>query len=317
MYFFKTLVILTLIPQMTFAESSFVDVQGVLKSDSPPIANKAAEQELGIYLSHELPQYPVNMSSIFGGGSDQLTQDGVRTINDGSDYYDRLPKLIHPNGVCISGVWKMDSTSPYSGAFSANTNHLFVGRISVAMEKTNYSSRRGFGFAGKLFPTMDPQKPVSTENFFSVDVLMGTKNKFFLDTAMTNEPETGFDFWVIRLGLKIAKALTAADENPGYRPLNNLARLNAGKNIKTPHWIRISAGDGILTNSQTDFRNEVLQAVAENETLTFDVHVSDTTKKASDINSWLKIGQIEVNDAMVSYGCDRRLHFAHPRLSED
>ena len=31
-------------------------------------------------------------------------------------------------------------------------------------------------------------------------------------------------------------------------------------------------------------------------------------------DQWQAIGLIHLNESMVSYGCDRRLHFAHPKM---
>ena len=182
------------------------------------------------------------------------------------------------------------------------------------MENVNLSEKRGFGFAGKLYPTMNRTDIVKTGNFFTVDILMGTKNKPFLTAEMTNEPETGFDISVIGLGLKIASALKAGDENPSFRPLTGISGLNETSTIRTPRWIKIGASQRMIKNNESDFRKEVLFALEQNKTLIFDVQVSDTTKDTED-SGWNKIGQIEINSAYVSYSCDRRLHFAHPKMN--
>jgi hypothetical protein len=296
--------------------SSYADVKQVLLDEGAPMVSEQVNQELEVYRQGRLPQYQMNMHSIFEYGSTALEKAAQRTINDKSDYFDRLPKLLHPNGVCVMGQWQMYDHSPYTGAFAAGVKNLFVGRVSVAMQETTNNSSRGFGFAGKLFPTENENEKVATENFFSVDVLMGTDTKRFLDTATTNEPETGFDFWLIKLGLKIASALKKADENPGFRPVRNLALLGIAPNtvVKYPHWIRLSAAPTMKRNNQADFRSEVLQAVQDNQELVFYVDVSETTSDRNSRKGWQRLGEIRLSQAVVSYGCDRRLHFAHPKL---
>lgn len=296
--------------------SSYADVKQVLLDEGAPQVSSQVSQELQVYQQGQLPQYQMNVRSVFEFGSAGLEKAAKRTISDKSDYLDRLPKLLHPNGVCVMGKWHIAKDSPYTGAFAANTENLFVGRISVAMQETTSDSGRGFGFAGKLFPTLNENEPVATENLFTVDVLMGTKIKRFLDTATTNEPEIGFDLWLIKLGLKIASALTTADENPGFRPVKNLAMMGNSNEVapKYPHWIRLSTAKEMQRNNQPDFRAEVVQAVDENKELVFYIDGSDTTKDRSKNVGWKRLGEIRVSQAVVSYGCDRRLHFSHPKL---
>ena len=298
--------------------TSFNDVLKVVNDEiQPPASSPDVIREWAVYRSGTLPQYQMNMTSIFATGTELLEQAAKRTVSEKADYLDRLPKLLHPNGVCVVGEWESQTNEGYTGAFAPGARALFIGRISVAMEKTTNASSRGFDFAGKLFPTMDPSAVVSTENFFTVDVLMGTRVPRFLDTATTNEPEVGFDLGLIRLGLKISSALSKADANPGFRPLRNLARLGASNTaqIQNPKWIRISPVAATIKNNEADFRTEVVRAARENQILTFNVDVSNTTKDRSASTGWQHLGVIRVQDAVVSYGCDRRLHFGHPKLN--
>lgn len=316
----KTLLLATLFVSYNIqaAElSSYADVKNILLDENVSLVSDQASRELEVYRQGKLPQYQVNSRSIFEFGSAALEKDAKRTLSDKSDYLDRLPKLLHPNGVCVLGKWQMYKDSPYTGAFAANTENLFIGRISVAMQETTSDSDRGFGFAGKLFPTLNENEPVATENLFTVDVLMGTSVKRFLDTAMTNEPETGFNLWLLKLGAQIAAALSTADENPGFRPVKNIAQmgLSSGSVVNHPRWIRLAAAKVMKKNNQRDFRSEVLQAVQENNNdLIFYVDASNTTKDRINGAGWKRIGEIRVSQAIVSYGCDRRLHFSHPKL---
>jgi hypothetical protein len=52
----------------------------------------------------------------------------------------------------------------------------------------------------------------------------------------------------------------------------------------------------------------------ENKQLTYSIEVSNQTHDRNATSGWQKVGEIKLNRAIVSYGCDRRLHFAHPKL---
>jgi hypothetical protein len=311
-----------LIPVASFAAesyegSSFNEVLNIIQDVGFTPKSKIEKQEFSVYAENFLPQYPVNSSSIFSGDSEGLQRDAQRTVNERFDYYDRLAKKLHPNGVCVSGEWIIKKKTQYTGLFATASRGLFIGRISVSLGDTTTDDQRGFGFAGKVFPTMDPNQVVSTGNFFTVDVLMGTRLDHALDAKTTNEPETGFKLSLIGLGLRIASALSTADENPGFRPLTQVASIGvvAPNSVVEPHWIRLVASGNLRRNDEPDFRNEIIQALDENKGLKYFIEVSETTKDRNATSGWLRIGEINLDSAQVSYGCDRRLHFAHPKLN--
>ena len=303
--------------QDVYKGSSFNEVMNVIQDVGFAPKSEIEKEEFAVYTENFLPQYPVRASSVFAGGSDGLKRDAIRTINERFDYYDRIEKKLHPNGVCVSGEWVIKKNTAFTGMLASNAKGLFVGRISVAMEDTTADEQRGFGFAGKLFPTMDPNAVVKTGNFFTIDVLMGTVLEHALDAKTTNEPETGFKLSLIGLGLRIASALKAGDENPGFRPLTQIASVNLDPKtaVVQPHWIRLAANGNLKRNNETDFRNEIIQALNDNKELKYFIEVSDTTKDRNATTGWTRIGEINLNKAMMTYGCDRRLHFAHPKLN--
>ncbi len=295
--------------------ATYQEVLNVLK-ENPQDLSPQSQSEMLTYANGGLPQYPMNMSSLFQKKG-QLEADAQRTTTDKSDYYPRIEKLLHPNGVCLAGTWQVDSKTPYTGAFRSDSEMLFVGRISVAMEDTVYKARRGFGFAGKIFPTMKKNAKVMTQNFFSVDVLLGRKNQRLLDSEMTNNPETGLSFSTLKfatMAAKIDSALKTADINPLFRPIKNIASFNEQGTLVAPQFIKFGFPADLIKNTEDDFRQELLTAYRQNKSLSIDVSVAegDSIKEAS----WKKIGKIKVQQVMASYGCDRRLHFAHPRMNE-
>jgi hypothetical protein len=144
--------------------------------------------------------------------------------------------------------------------------------------------------------------------------LMGTDLAHALDAKTTNEPAVGFKFNVIGMALKIASVLKTADENPGFRPLTQIASLNTTGAVKQPRWMRLSVQSDVRRNNESDFRKEILKAINDNSVITYSIEVSNKTKDRLDNDGWEKIGEIKLYQAIVSYGCDRRLHFAHPKL---
>ncbi|MBL7672463.1 MAG: hypothetical protein JNM39_18440 [Bdellovibrionaceae bacterium] len=296
--------------------SSFNEVWNVVMDRDFSPSTKVETTEFSVYAKGLLPIYPVNYSSVFGDGDEPLTRDAVRTTTERFDFYDRLPKRLHPNGVCVSGIWKVSEQTPYTGLLGSQATGLFIGRISVAMGHTEAPEKRGFGFAGKVFRTLDKAEPILSANFFTVDVLLGTRLPQVLDAAMTNEPETGFDFSLIGLGLKIGTILSMADSNPGFRPLTQLAQagIPMTESPIQPRWIRLRAEKPLKMNKEHDFRREILVALQANKTLTYLIEVSDVTSNRKSQSGWTRIGAIELDQAEVSYGCDRRLHFSHPKL---
>ncbi len=76
-----------------------------------------------------LPVYEVTFASVFGGlifgATRQFLTDSERTLDSGADLRwgkDRkgFPRLVHPNGVCLTGRWQITEDTPYP-ATSAKT----------------------------------------------------------------------------------------------------------------------------------------------------------------------------------------------------
>lgn len=294
--------------------SSFREVIEVLTDLNPTLKSLQEIEEFKIYQAGNLPVYPVNSLTVFGTNT-PLIKDAQRTLNERFDYYDYLPKKLHPNGVCVTGEWEIDKASAYSGYFKQGSKALFIGRISVTMGSVARGEKRGFGFAGKIFPTMDENAIVKTANFFSVDVLLGTKLERVLDARMTNQPETGFKFSMLGLALKIASTFKQADQDPTFRPLTPIAKLGESGLIKTPRWFRLSAVASTLKNHQSDFRNEILKAFQDNKEVAFNIDATDIDPDRN-AHMWSNLGKIRLTRALASFACDRKLHFAHPRMKE-
>ena len=239
-----------------------------------------------------------------------------RTLVDQVDSYDRLEKLVHTNGVCVTGEWEITEKSKYSGLFSEGSKSLLIGRISTALGETKSGQRRSFGFAGKLFGTQDVNQVAETANFFTVDVLSGSYAEKFLDVSLTNHPNLIPNKEVARSLLIIAPAFKLADSGATFRPVTALAQMQASGEVKSPIFMRLSPSASTVKNAKSDFREEVIEAVRQNNNkLVFNIEISDDYTKEEDgnVKAWTRLGQITIDKAIVSYGCDRQLHFAHPK----
>lgn len=267
-----------------------------------------------------LPQETLSYSKLFDGAINLILKDAKRTLVDTADMLTPFDKLAHPNGVCMKGIWEIDTNSTYSGYFKYGSKSLIIGRASSAMSNTKRGENRAFGMAGKLFPTQDKMEiqTVPSANFFVIDDLGGTDADYFTDVELTNEPDVSFTATVlgsIAYSLKVVSAFSDADSNPGIRQLYEISYLGESNSsqVITPKWMKISAQDGQTAYGVTDFRDEF--TLDTNGTIIFNIFVASL--EVDNIKQWLKIGKITFDESVVSYTCDHRLHFHHPLWRDD
>lgn len=301
------------------ADSSFAQVHAVVFESPQATVSAIEQQEQAVYAAGQLPQYPVAAGRMVVDGVKLLRRDAQRTLRDTVDFYPRLEKLLHANGICFAGRWQINTPTPYTGYFKQGAEALWLGRASVSLSETQRGQPRGFAMAGKLFPTLDPTKTVPTANFFLADVLSGTQRDHYLQTAMTNKPKVGFRWAAIPLMFQVGRAFSGVDEQAGYRPVDNIAALGeqdaALQVVRAPKFLMLRPAASNPLNDAVDFRDELSLNKAKASVWQWDIWVSDQASQPSD-EGWQKIGQITANQSIVSYGCDRQLHFAHPRVSQ-
>ncbi len=267
-----------------------------------------------------LPQDEVSYSRLFSGSIDLISKNAARTLSNRADIIEYFDKLAHPNGVCLRGIWEIDTPNPYSGHFKHRSRALIIARASSAMSNTKRGENRAFGMAGKLFATTDPLELQTTPsaNFFVIDDLGGTDAEYYTDVALTNEPNISFTTTVLgslAYGLKVANAFSNADKNSGVRQLYELSYLGDDENITviTPKWMKIEAQKGQTKVGVEDFREEF--KLKEGEKLIFNISVSSREKEGK--KEWKEIGKITFDSSVVSTTCDHRLHFHHPLWRDD
>ena len=261
-----------------------------------------------------LPQNSISFGSLSKYGESIILKDAKRTIDNRADILEPFDKLAHPNGICLKGIWEIDKESIYSGYFQKGSRGLLIARASTAMSNTKRGATRAFGFAGKLYPTTNPNlTPKSKANFFLIDDLGGTDAKHYADVALSNEPKISTTLEVAKnlfYALKVSKAFGDADKNPTIRQLYEISQLSESKGSKiiTPQWMKIEVR-GDKRYNQADFRDEL--KVATQNSLVFNISVANQKDR------WQEIGTITIDDSVVSDSCDHQLHFPHPKWRDD
>lgn len=268
-----------------------------------------------------LPHIPVTLDAFYQNWHDHLTDAAKRTLAVTDDLLPRFDKLLHPNGICLRGTWHIDATTPYTGYFATGSRGLFIGRASTALTPVRRGEYRAFGFAGKIFPTLDPDAPVTTGNFFAIDDLGGTLTDHFLDAPLTNDiihitihPSSVFQG---PLATAVVRSFLIADQTLDVtqtliRQLYPVSTLGVSdpRQAVTPTWLKITGAADVARVDRDDFRDE-LQLANYPDGLAFEIWAAD---KGSRLGSkdWHLIGRIDVDATVASDSCDHRLHFPHP-----
>ena len=266
----------------------------------------------------KLPQLKVSYRKLVAHGKNIILSDAKRTLNNHADILPQFEKLAHPNGICFKGTWNITAQNKYSGYFKKGTKGLIIVRASSAMSNTKSGQLRSFGFAGKIFPTMNPVQinTENTANFFLIDDLGGTRAPHYTDVSLTNSPPATITSVVLKSFLyaaKLARSFSQADENPKVRQLYEISELNEKDliNTITPRWMKVNALQG-QTVDKSDFRDEL---TIRSQPLVFSISVA--SDRVNGKKDWQNIGQITLDSSVISNSCDHRLHFHHAKWRTD
>ena len=237
----------------------------------------------------------------------QFINDSSRNMFDRRDIRPHYNKLIHANGVCYAGTWKIDRDSPYTGYFANGSEGLLIARASVAGPFIKAGASRAFGIAGKIFPTMDPDEWVWPATFVTVSRLSGYRKKHVLDIEMSNYASVGLNPGAILINRVLFRAM---DTRPGYRQLYPISTLGLKRcdRVVTPDLMSLMVQAGTPRVDAKDFRDEIRLRHYPNNQLVFDILVRNF-----DEPDWIRLGSLTFTDDVVSEGSDKRLHFWIPR----
>jgi len=283
----------------TYLGSRFSEVRAQLRADPYAV----------------LPPGRSAILSMFERGRNLLLSDSFARIDRDEDMVPPRPKLLHSVGIGMFGRWRITEDTGYTGCFRGGTDYLIVARCSTLLSHTDRGSRRGFGFAGKIFPTLDPDALVKTANFITIDVLGGTLANRFTDVKLTNEPPLGVNVGLLHYAfvvLNVIFCFKRADTTPSYRPLYELTEqgLRPGETPKGPKWLQISADPACGACDAVDFRDELRLSNYKDGRLSFTISVA-TEKSPAGVPLWRRIGAIDLTECVCSASADQRLRFRH------
>lgn len=288
-------------PNTTYLGSTFQEVRDQIFSDP----------------YQTLPTHQVFVRDMFKSGHDLLLQDSRRILENPADLLPTFQKLLHQNGICFCGTWNITEKSDYSGFFKQGSKGLLIVRVSTLLSRTLQGTRRGFGCAVKIFPTMDPHERVKTGNFVTINVLTGTYQGF-TEILLSNNPTIGINDTLIKfIGpiLVILKDFFTVDSQPTFRPLYPISELGIRTNesLNTPKFIGLkTASKKIKEGQHDDFRNELNVENFADGKLKITISVA-SEKKDLEHDEKSQIGFMEFTESVSSNSGDHRLHFHHSR----
>ena len=245
-------------------------------------------------------------------------------------------RLIHPNGVCLSGLWEIEEDAGYTGYFRKGSRGLVIARYS-APGAARRGEGRGQAMAAKLFPTAnrDHSEPLRTAHFFMGDDISGTFTPYVNDIALTNAPNvTPENSWssgpVLLLCFVLFKLV---DLEPTIRQLHQIAELGEpeGAEIRAPGFMRLRIGEGHprIEGDGLDLRDEIMALLYDRgdpkpkRKLVYDIDVTDDfvdhglLAKRREFSNWRRVGRLTFDEATISYNGDHVLHFTHPGWRSD
>jgi hypothetical protein len=295
-----------------------------------------------------LPVYDVTLPSVLRGAPPfgppyRFRQAVARAVDSRADLrwgadHKGFRRIIHPNGICLTGLWEISEQTPYSGYFRTGSRALAVGRYSTCCKETRRGRERSLSLVGKLFPTADPGNGElrRTANFITQQDLGGELTEYINDAELRNAPNT--TSWRRGFGVPIllveAILFRQADKEPTQRQLYQIAELDKpdGEPTRAPAFMRLLV-DPVqprIPGDALDFRDEIMAQIydrgdpAPKRSLTFHIEVTDEGSthgpaffQRRKFGNWTRIGRLVFGEAVASYNGDFVIHFTHPTWRVD
>jgi hypothetical protein len=295
-----------------------------------------------------LPTYEVTLRSVLHGilpfGRHYLFRQAVeRTVDSHADLRwgadgKGFRRLLHPNGVCLTGLWEITEETEYSGYFRKGSRALIIGRYSTCCTETRRGHTRSLSLVGKLYPSTDPNhaEPLRTASFITQQDIGGERTDYINDAELRNVPDTRA--WRRGAGVPIllvtGALLQRADKEPAHRQLYAIAELGKANDepTRTPQFmrLRVAPEQPRIEGEALDFRDEVMAQIFNKgdplpkRTLTFHIEVTDegSTRgiplfQRRTFEHGRHIGKLTFDNAAISYNGDFVIHFNHPTWRGD
>lgn len=247
-------------------------------------------------------------------------------------------RLLHPNGICLTGLWEITEDTGYSGYFRKGSRALLVGRYSTCCTETRRGHTRSLALVGKLFPTTDPDhpRPLPTASFITQQDIAGEDTDYINDAELRNAPDV--HAWRRGSGVPVLLVTGAifrrVDKEPSHRQLYQIAELGkpAGEPTRAPVFMRllVAPEQPRIAGAALDFRDEIMAQIFDRSDpvpkrrLIFHVETTDEGSthgpaafQRRTFRNWRFIGTLAFDDAVASYNGDFVIHFNHPTWRDD
>lgn len=295
------------------------------------------------------PVYDVTLASMLRGvlpfGKPyQFRKATERTVDSSADLRwgvdgKGFRRLLHPNGICLTGLWEITEDNGYSGYFRKGSRALSVARYSTCCTETRRGHSRSLAMVGKLYPTTDPDhaEPLRPASFITQEDLGGAYTRYINDAELRNAPDTRS--WRRGAGgvpilLVTGAVLMSVDKQPTIRQLYSIAELGkpADEPTRAPTYLRflVAPDQPRIEGEALDFRDEVMAQIydpgdpAPKRKLTFQIEVTDEgSTRGTPIfqhrtfSNWRRLGTLTCDSAVASYNGDSVIHFHHPTWRAD
>lgn len=311
-------------------------------------ANPYQKKVWGAEGNAPLERFPVTFMPLLkgmglGGGTWQFLAAAKRVLASDSDLRwgpdgKGFRRLLHANGICMTGLWEVTEDTPYTGYFRKGSRGLLIVRYSTCCTETRRGNTRSLSMVGRIYPTTDPNhpEPLPTASFITQEDIGGEDTPNINDAKLRNAPNTT----ATRRGggmpilLLTGVVLNLAEKKPTIRQLYQIAELGKppAEATRAPEFMQLTVAPGqpVIPGADLDFRDEIMAHIydpgdpAPKRRLVFDVETSDTgtthgppIKERRDITNWKKIGTMTFDAAVVSFNGDRVFHVNHPAWRED
>jgi hypothetical protein len=295
-----------------------------------------------------LPVYKVTLPSVVSGilpfgrrytfrAASRRAIDSAADLRWGPDRKG-FRRLLHPNGICLIGTWRITEDTAYSGYFRKGSQGLIICRYSTCCSETRRRHSRSLSLVGKLFPTTDPdhREPLRPAHFITQQDIGGDYTTHINDVELRNAPDT--TAWRRGTGLPIliitGAVFNLVDRKPTIRQLYQIAELGKPTNEQTwtPTFMRlmVTSDQPRIQGEDLDFRDEIMAQLYDPGTaepkrfLKFRIEVTDDAEtrgpmvfQRRSFTNWRQIGEITFDRAVASYNGDFVLHFNHPTWRDD
>ncbi len=292
---------------------------------------------------HEVAYGPLVKGTLPGTGTWQFLDAAKRVLASDSDLRwgadgKGYQRLLHPNGMCLTGLWEITEDTPYSGYFGKGSRGLIIARYSTCCTETRRGHTRSLSMIGRIYPTTDPNHPdpLPTACFITQEDIGGEDTPNINDAKLRNAPNTtvsrrGSGAPILLLSGVVFKK---AEKQPTIRQVYQIAELGKppAEATRAPEFMQftVAPGQPIIPGDDIDFRDEIMAHIydpgdpAPKRKLVFDIETSDTgttsgpeIQERRDITNWKKIGTITFDAAVVSFNADHVFHVNHPAWRED